>query len=115
MEKMAEIEAAGNLPKADVYAGDTRAADLSTEPGLDVFLFAIEADAEADVLGRVANLINLANRVPRSVTLQRQSLERVHILIEMEQISAGIADMIRRKLIQLTCIISVDLTIQNVA
>jgi len=41
-----------NLPTADVYGGDTASPDRSSEYATDVFLFAIEADADPDVLAR---------------------------------------------------------------
>lgn len=98
---------------ADVYAGDTTIPESSEHAERALFLFAIEADAEPDVLARVANLFNLANVAPLSANLQKESLERVTILVEMELISASIANLIRRKLAQLTCIISVEVTVQN--
>jgi phage-related baseplate assembly protein len=99
---------------ADVYEGDTPSPDLSSEDATNVFLFAIEAEAEPDVLARVANLFNLTNVAPLTANLRRESSERVTILVEMELISASTADLIRRKLAQLTCIISVELTVQIV-
>jgi hypothetical protein len=99
--------------KGDVYAGDTASHERSSEHATNVFLFAIEAEAEPDVLARVANLFNLANVAPLSAHLHRESFEHVKILVEMELISASTAELIRRKLAQLTCIISVELTAQN--
>jgi hypothetical protein len=99
---------------ADVYAGDMPNPDPSSECRENLFLFAIEADAEPDVLARVANLFNLTNVAPLSAKLHRESFERVTIVVEMELISASTADLIRRKLAQLTCIISVELTVQKV-
>lgn len=110
---MAMTETGDNLATADVYAGDMAAPGLSSGPATIVYLYAIEADAEPDVLARVANLLNLANKVPLSASLQRKSFERVHIAVEMERISATTADMIRRKLMQLTCVIEVELSVRN--
>jgi hypothetical protein len=100
------------LAAADVYAGNTALANLSSE-STNVFLFAIEADAEPDVLARVAGLFNLADMAPRSASLCRESFEHLHIAVEIERISATTADMIRRKLMQFTCVISVELIVQN--
>jgi hypothetical protein len=108
-------ETGDNSTSADVYAGDTASPDLSSQHTTDIFLFAIEADAEPDVLARVANLFNLANVAPLSANLHRVSLERVRVRVEMDRISATTADIIRRKLAQLTCILSVELTVQCAA
>jgi hypothetical protein len=113
LKKVAMTETGDNLATADVYAGDTAAPDLSSELATNVFLFSIEADADPDVLARVATLFNLANVAPLRATLQRRSPDHVHIIVDMERISRTMADMIRRKLVQLTCVISVDLTEQH--
>jgi hypothetical protein len=47
--EVAMSKAGDNLATADVYAGDMAAPDLPREPATDVFLLAIEADAEPDV------------------------------------------------------------------
>lgn len=107
------IATGDNSGKADVYSGDTASHELSGEHSTNVFLFAIEAEAEPDVLARVANLFNLANVAPLTANLYRESFERVNIVVEMELIRASTADLIRRKLAQLTCIISVEVTVQN--
>jgi hypothetical protein len=111
--KEASMNATGDTSTtADVYAGDT-AIPESSQHATNIYLFAIEADAEPDVLARVANVLNLANVAPLSANLHKESLERVKILAEMESISASTAELIRRKLAQLTCIISVEVTAQN--
>lgn len=105
-------EAGDHLATADVYAGDNGQGS-SGESRTNVFLFEIQADAEPDVLARVANLLNLANEIPLSAHLQRKSAEHVYIEVTMERITTTMADMIRRKLLQLTCVISVELVVQS--
>jgi hypothetical protein len=95
---------------ADVYAGDTGALELSPGQARTVFWFTIEADAEPDVWARIANLFNAANVAPLNATLHRPSPHRVHLSVRMGPISAATADMIQRKLLQLTCVTSVELT-----
>jgi hypothetical protein len=95
---------------ADVYAGDTGAPDLPPEQARTVFWFTIEADAEPDVWARIANLFNAANVAPLNATLHRPSPQRVHLSVRMGRISATTADMIQRKLLQVTCVTSVELT-----
>jgi hypothetical protein len=99
-----------NSPTADVYSGDMAVVDSTTVRGTSFFLFTIEADAEPDVLARVAALFNIANVAPHSASLSRESSDHVKISIGINLTSAITADMIRRKLEQLTCLISVLLT-----
>jgi hypothetical protein len=58
----------------------------------------------------IANLFNAANVAPLNATLHRPSPHRVHMSVRMGRISATTADMIQRKLLQLTCVTSVELT-----
>jgi hypothetical protein len=95
---------------ADVYAGDTGAPDLSPNHWRTAFLFTIEADAEPDAWARIANLFNVANVAPLNATLHRPSPHRVHMSVRMGRINPTTADMIQRKLLQLTCVTSVELT-----
>lgn len=97
---------------ADVYAADLGVPGSSSEHAGTVFVFVIEADAQPDVLARVASVFNLANRVPVSATLRQESIERVHIDIDMTQIAPSVADSIRRKLLQLTCVTAVEMTVR---
>jgi glycine cleavage system regulatory protein len=92
---------------ADVYAGDTTAPS-PTGPATAVFLFRIVADAEPDVLVRIAGIFNIANIAPRRATLRRTSPDQVNISIAIELSLAANAEMIRRKLEQLTCTLSAE-------
>lgn len=103
-------EADHNFPKADVYSGDTTVVDPTTVRCTGSFLFTMEADAEPDVLARVAALFSIANVAPHSARLSRESSNHVKISVGIHLTSAITADMIRRKLEQLTCMISVVLT-----
>lgn len=100
---------------ADVYAADLGVPGSSNEDAGAVFVFVIEADAQPDVLSRVASAFNLANRPPLAATLRRESLEQVHIVIDMAQITPSVADSIRRKLLQLTCVTAVEMTMRTAA
>jgi hypothetical protein len=96
-------------PIADVYAGDTENRSYSGGPNEMVYSYAIEADAEPDVLGRVANLFNLANIAPLSAHLNRGAREVVVISVDIGPINRTTAEMICRKLAQLTCVNNVEL------
>lgn len=93
---------------ADVYAGDTAASSRASAGA--VFSYEIRADIEPDVLTRVAAICNLANVAPRRMTLVR-AVNEIQVRIELDGISGAAAESIRRKLLQLTCVNSVALTV----
>jgi glycine cleavage system regulatory protein len=92
---------------ADVY-GDVGESNSSCGTEAATFHFRIAADAEPDVFARVAAIFNIANTAPRRATLQRDSHESVIITVDIELSAGGTAKMIRRKLEQLTSILSVE-------
>jgi hypothetical protein len=96
---------------ADVYAGDVTNPKSSLNTGATLFLFRVEADAEPDVFARVATIFNIANIAPRRATLRRESSGTVNVTVVIELARASVADMLRRKLEQLTCTLSVELVI----
>ena len=93
---------------ADVYAGDT--AGAKPTPVAAVFSYDIRADIEPDVLARVSGICNLANVSPRRVNYLREA-DGVRIDVELDGIGAATADSIRRKLLQLTCVNAVSLSV----
>ena len=95
-------------PEADVYAGDTTALDPQAGRPIRYFLFVIEAECEPHVLSRVAGIFNIANVAPESANLTRHSSSELTISVVME-IGQAAAESIRRKLEQLTCVLSVVL------
>jgi hypothetical protein len=97
----------------DVSSGDVVASDPLSVRGSRHFLFTLEADAEPDVLARVAASFNIANVAPHSASLRRDSSDLVKISVGINLSSATTADMIRRKLEQLTCMITVVLTVSR--
>lgn len=97
-----------NPAAADVYAGDIAAVTSSTVGGSSVFLFRIAADADADVFARIASVFNIANSAPQRASLWQAASGQVHISVAIALPSAATADLIQRKLEQLTCTLSVD-------
>jgi hypothetical protein len=93
---------------ADVYAGDTTALTSSADTRTNIFLFRIQADAEPDAFARVAGIFNIANTAPRRVALRRTAPDQLNMSVAIELPLDSTADMIRRKLTQLTCTISAD-------
>ena len=94
---------------ADVYAGDITTIEVEADTQSTIYCFRIKADAAPDVLGRVASIFNIANAAPHRATLLRDSPDMVNMSVAIELASAAMADLIRRKLDQLTCVIAVDL------
>lgn len=91
---------------ADVYAGDTTALPPGSGAGSRVFVFRIEADAEPDAFARIASVFNIANTAPERVSLGRGAAGQLSISVEIELAREVTAEMIRRKLEQLTCTIT---------
>jgi hypothetical protein len=94
---------------ADVYAGDITTIHLAADTRSTVYCFRVKADPEPDVLARVAGIFNIANAAPYRATLLRDSPDVVNMSVAIELSGAVMADMIRRKLAQLTCVISVEM------
>jgi hypothetical protein len=97
---------------ADVYAGD----NALTETGdaadrVFAAAFHIQADADVDVICRVANVLRLANRAPTRGSLLNEHDERTTIYVEMEGISLTTAEYLLRKLSQLTCVIASEVKV----
>jgi glycine cleavage system regulatory protein len=105
----------GQFVTADVYAGDITTIRSAADTRSTIYCFRVTADAEPDVLARVASIFNIANAAPRQATLLRDSPHVVNISVAIELPSAAMADMIRRKLEQLTCVITVELMVDGSA
>jgi len=69
----------------------------------------IAADAQPDALSRIAGALSLANKAPWGVSLLTVADEQLLIEAVLCDISAAISDLIRRKLLQLTCVIDVEM------
>jgi hypothetical protein len=93
-------------PHADVYAGDLSAPDA---PDQTLRYFHITADAEPGAFARIANVLNIVNKAPSSVVLERRGEGRLSVYAEIDGIGLATADSIARKLAQLTDIVRVDM------
>lgn len=90
----------------DVYAEDDAAPATAA---LHRATFLIEADADPDALSRIAMTLALANRAPRTFRLERPGAgERLVVEAAVDTSSAGQADLVRRKLLQLSCVRTVS-------
>jgi hypothetical protein len=92
----------------DVYAGDESpsASEVSDPP--QTTRISIRADAQPDVLFRVAAILNLLNAAPEELLMRRESGDVVRIEVLMPNCSEVIFDMVHRKLAQLTCVLNVE-------
>lgn len=91
--------------QADVHAGDTPISCAII--GARTFTFTIAADADAQVFARVAGVLNIANVAPIGAQLTRHGDAEVRIVVQIETDERS-ADMIRRKMSALTCIVRVE-------
>jgi hypothetical protein len=74
----------------------------------DLITIHVTADASADTLARIANVVLLANVLPSRVSLQTQG-DEVRLQIELRDVEASVVERIRRKLMQLTCVMALEL------
>ena len=100
---------------ADVYADDITTIRSAVDTRSAIYCFRVTADAEPYVLARVASIFNIANVAPRQATLLRDSPDVVSMSVAIELSGAAMADRIRRKLEQLTCIIAVEMIVEGSA
>jgi (p)ppGpp synthase/HD superfamily hydrolase len=96
---------------SDVYAGDIATIRSAVDTRSTIYWFRVKADTEPDVLARVASIFNIANAAPRQATFLRDSPDVANMSVAIELSRAAMAEMIRRKLEQLTCVISVELMV----
>ena len=75
----------------------------------DSFRYRIECDAEAEALVRVCNQLNFANAAPWRLELVTTDAAQLVIDVELRGIGDALAEFIRRKLLQQTCVTRVDL------
>lgn len=92
---------------ANVYAGDTSTPGAVISNGT-VHVFTIAADAEPGTFARIANVLTIANRPPRRVSLEQKENEAALIIQVVLDVGVGTAQSIQRKLAQLTDVVQVD-------
>jgi hypothetical protein len=93
----------------DVYADDDALRDAAAlSSSLGIAEFSIVADADPDVLLRLAAIFNLLNVAPRAFHLDGVN-ETVNVRALVERCTQRQADHAARKLRQLTCVHSVEL------
>jgi hypothetical protein len=102
------------MAMSDVYAGDD---DLQCPPQSAAiaqrFHYVVIADADPDVLLKVASQFLLTNALPQRLLLTRPTSRQVTVEVELIRVSPVVADAIRRKLLQMTCAQSVSLIVQR--
>jgi hypothetical protein len=104
------VTSARNPPSlADVYAGDVASTSAADARDTAIYVFQIEADAEPGTFARIANVFNFANAPPNHVHLELDKSGKTPIIDVEMTIGTPIANSLRRKLLQLTDVIQVDL------
>jgi hypothetical protein len=98
-------------PAADVYAGDTASPNAVDASERAIHIFNIEADPEPGTFARIANTLIIANVAPNRVSLELNRNDgTLSIYVEL-RVCLSTAQAIQRKLIQLTEVIHVDMSI----
>ena len=94
-------------PLRDVYSGDVQ----STAPPQPVVraIFEVRVDADPGALTRVAAILALSNVAPMRVSCERGSPDDLVILAVLERLASNSADLIHRKLRQLSMVTDVTL------
>lgn len=92
---------------ADVYAGDV---DLVTAdpPAMADYIFRIQAEANPEVLSRIANQFHATNVAPCRASLRTCAEGYVEVEMEMRRIRPALAENIARKLDQLIIVTGVQ-------
>jgi hypothetical protein len=95
---------------ADVYAADCGLSDAgASKRASEYFVIRLVADADPDVLHRVSAQLNLLNEAPMRVLFERSADDTAAMTI-LIRCSARAADLVRRKLEQLTSVVNVSAT-----
>ncbi|MEP6886322.1 MAG: hypothetical protein ABJC66_16360 [Gammaproteobacteria bacterium] len=92
----------------DVYAGDQ---DLDTAPAAQTASFTritIRADADPDVLLRIAAVLNTLNSAPHEFHLQRESPDIARVEVLLKDCAEVTGNLLCRKLEQLTCVVTAE-------
>ena len=97
----------------DVYAGDDSLSS-NTERRIQrgAVRYVILGDAQPDLLLKVSSQLLLSNELPRKLTLIRQIADQATIEVEFIDIGSPLAESLRRKLSQLSCVESVILSFE---
>jgi len=93
----------------DVYAGDEDMGSAPPSPCAPSILFIVTADPDFDCLARISAIIAMTNSPPHSGSLITHSSGQLIVTLEIRQCSSTTAEFLRRKLEQLTCVITAEL------
>jgi hypothetical protein len=95
---------------ADVYAGDdSLLSDVGTRVSTEQFVVKVIADADADVLLRIAAQLNSMNNAPRRFNFERLTDDTAKVEIVVAGCSERTIELVCRKLEQLTSVIQCQL------
>ncbi len=98
-------------PLQDVYPGDVKSM-VSPQPVVRA-IFEVRVDADPGALTRVAAILALSNVAPMRVSCERESSDDLVILAVLERLAANSADLILRKLRQLSVVTDATLICED--
>jgi acetolactate synthase regulatory subunit len=94
---------------ADVYAADDDLlSEVDTRVSTEQFVLEVIADADPDVLLRIAAQLNLLNNAPRRFNFERSTDDTVKVGIVVAGCSERAIELVCRKLEQLTSVIQCE-------
>lgn len=95
----------------DVYAGDEDKTTASVGRSVRA-VYRVSIDVDPTGLSRVVHQLALANLAPVELHCARADAQSLVVTATMEGLSGAAAELIRRKLLQLTCVFDVDCQIE---
>lgn len=98
-------------PLRDVYSGDVESL-VAPQPVVRA-IFEVRVDADPGALTRVAAILAFSNVAPLRVSCERESPDDLVILAVFECLATNSADLILRKLRQLSVVTEVTLLCEN--
>lgn len=100
-------------PQRDVYSGDLTTANASVR--LVRVVFEVRVDSDPGALPRVASTLALANVAPMRLTCERITTDELIIIAVLDGITATVAELILRKLQQLSVVVEATLAGEEMA
>jgi hypothetical protein len=86
-----------------------RAPTLGQDPWIGEHVaISVVADADPLVLCKITQMLSLSNTVPQSLVSSLAEGDTMHVTAVLVGAAPQTLDIVRRKLIQLTCVVSVD-------
>jgi len=92
----------------DVYAGDEDLRSAAPSHSDSTILFIVIADPDSNSLARISAIIAMTNLPPSGGSIVTDSSGQLITTIEVRGCSSSTAELLKRKLEQLTCVIEAE-------